>query len=93
MDAKRRPDGSPRADIVFLAALGVLSATMYFPKRRALPFLRGATSKWAKSPYKSALLSDYREYDNRPTSTSSHKAARPSMVMFILLVELVDSDH
>ena len=45
MDAKRRPDGSPRADIAFLAALGVLSASMYLPKRRALPFLRGATSK------------------------------------------------
>jgi hypothetical protein len=28
MDAKRRPDGSPRADIAFLAALGVLSASI-----------------------------------------------------------------
>ena len=96
-DAKRRPDGSPRADIAFLAALGVLSASMYLPKRRALPFLRGATSKWAKSPYKSALLSDYVNngyiIGNVETSTPSHMVIRPSMVMFILLVELVNSDH
>ena len=97
MDAKRRPDGSPQADIAFLAALGVLSATMYLPKRRALPFLRGATSKWAKSPYKSALLSDYVNngyiIGNVETSTPSHMVIRPSMVMFTLLVQLVNSDH
>jgi hypothetical protein len=36
---ERRPDGSPRADIAFLTALDVLSASMYLRKRRALPFL------------------------------------------------------
>ena len=30
---------------------------------------------------------------NVETSTPSHMVIRPSMVMFILLVELVDSDH
>ena len=70
---------------------------MYLPKRRALPFLRGATSKWAKSPYKSALLSDYVNngyiIGNVETSTPSHMVIRPSMVMLILIVELVNSDH
>jgi len=30
---------------------------------------------------------------NVETSTPSHMVIRPSMVMFILLVELVNSDH
>ena len=30
---------------------------------------------------------------NVETSTPSHKAARPSVVMFVPLVELVNSDH
>ena len=48
-------------------------------------------------PYKSALLSDYVNngyiIGNVETSTPSHMVIRPSMVMFILLVELDNSDH
>ena len=33
------------------------------------------------------------DYGNVETSTPSHMVIRPPMVMFVLLVELVNSDH